>query len=481
VTEVRRGPDPDATADRMVHRVPLIVVGAGVAGVAAASAAVGAHVPVVLVDAAERPGGRHHRREPMAFRTQDPGALDSGWEHWRDLLGALERSPRLTLLTRTSILAARRLPDGAFELTTDRDDLPVRASDGGAAATGATDRIVPFPGWDLPGVMTLGAAGALIAGQGIRPGHQVVISGSGPLLLPTAADLARVGTGIVALADAGDPTSWLRQSAGTGPSGLTAAGMVEGAEQLATLARQRVRLRSRTAAVEARGLGRVEEVVLMRLDDAWHPVAGTEEVLGADALVTSHGVVPDISLVVSLGASIDVDDPVLPRVRIDAMQATGVAGLWAAGELTGAGGPEVAEHEGLLAGLAAARAIGGRVPEVDLERAVARRRADAPAVRRLDRSMRVPAGALTWMRPDTLVCRCEEVRLDQVDAAISHRDASDLASLQHTTRCGMGRCQGRICAPTLAQVIEDRTGRTPADAGAFERRAVLRPMRFRDV
>ena len=459
---------------RPFRRVPLVVLGAGPAGIAAAAAAVDARVPVVLIDLAERVGGQYHRREPAAFGAADAGALHHGWDRWSEDVARLERSPLYTHVRGAGVWAAQRLPDGGVRLAIDDEDLPVIEADAIVIASGANERIVPFPGWDLPGVLTVGGAQALLKGQGMRPGRNVVISGAGPLLLPVAAALARVRTHIVALADANDLRRWL----GASPRGLPLSKLREGAEHLATLARHGVRPRPRTAAIAARGDGRVEEVVLARLQRDWTPIPGSEWVVAADALATSHGFVPDVALALALGCRLDVHDPSAPSVAVDAWQATGSPGVWAAGEVTGIGGSEVAAHEGRIAGLAAARSLGGDVEDRAIERAVARRRADEPFLRTLARVLAVGDGWTSWLTPDTTVCRCEEVTLSTVDAAIVHRGACDLRSVKLTTRCGMGLCQGRICAPTVAGLLAARTGSAPHDAGALDRRPVLQPVRI---
>jgi len=454
------------------RRVPLVVLGAGPAGIAAARAAVESRVPVVLVDLAERVGGQYHRREPAAFRADRAGALHHGWDRWSEDVGRLERSPRFTHVGGSGVWAAQRLPDGGVRLAIDREDLPTIEADAIVVASGANERVVPFPGWDLPGVLTVGGAQALLKGQGMRPGRAVVVSGAGPLLLPVAAALARVRTNIVALADANDPSRWLTGS----PRGIPLSKLREGAEHLVTLARHGVRLRPRTAAIAAHGDGRVEEVILARLRSDWTPIPGTERVVAADALATSHGFVPDVALALALGCRLEVRDASAPSVIVDAWQATGVPGVWAAGEVTGIGGADVASHEGRVAGLAAARTLGGSVQDRELERAVARRRSDAPFLRTLSRVLTVGDGWTSWLTPDTIVCRCEEVTLATVDEAIERRGARDLRSVKLTTRCGMGHCQGRICAPTVAGLVTARTGHAPADAGTLDRRPVLHPI-----
>ena len=454
-----------------MSRVPLVVLGAGPAGVAAARAAVDARVPVVLVDLGARVGGQYHRREPQAFRAARPGALHHGWAGFQDDVARLERSPRFTHVATAGVWGVQRLAEGGVRIATDRADLPTLEADAVVVATGANERVVPFPGWDLPGVITVGGAQALLKGQGMRPGRAVVIAGAGPLLLPVAAALARVRTHIVALTDANDPRAWLAS-----PRGVRLAKVREGAEHLATLARHRVRLETRTAAIAAHGDGRVEEVVLARLARDWTPVAGSERTVAADALATSHGFVPDIGLAVTLGCRLDTGDASAPSVAVDALQATSVAGVWAAGEVTGIGGADVAAHEGRVAGLAAARTLGGTVDDTELERAVATRRADAPFLRALARVLTVGDGWTSWLTPDTVVCRCEEVTLAAVDEAIERRGAHDLRGVKLTTRCGMGHCQARMCAANVAGLIRVRTGRPPADAGTLDRRPVLHPV-----
>src|SRR5207248_2833308 len=77
-------------------------------------------------------------------------------------------------------------------------------------APGAYDRALPFPGWDLPGVMTAGAMQTLGKSQRVLPGRRIVLSGSGPFLLPVAAALAQAGANVVGVYEATHPRYWAR-------------------------------------------------------------------------------------------------------------------------------------------------------------------------------------------------------------------------------------------------------------------------------
>jgi NADPH-dependent 2,4-dienoyl-CoA reductase/sulfur reductase-like enzyme len=457
----------------MSRRVPLAVVGAGPAGVAAVAAAATAGVPVVLLDPAARPGGQYHRREPRTFRARDAHALLPSGRTWHARAARLVRSDGVTHLAGVTVWAVQRRDDGIL-LATDDPEVGELTADALVLATGAHERVLPFPGWDLPGVLAIGGAQALLKGQGVLPGRRVVVAGAGPLLLPVSAALARAGTGLVAVCDAGDPRRWLS----AGPRGLPPAKVAEAAGHLAVLARHGQTVRPRAAAVRARGDGRVEEVELARLDPRWRVVPGSERWVAADALVTSHGFVPDLGPALALGCRLapPVTPSAAPGVAVDGFQATSVAGVWAAGEVTGIGGADVAAHEGTTAGLAAARAVGGRVSDAALERAAARRRRDRAFLAALAAVLDVPDGWTTWLAADTVVCRCEEVTLGRIDDAIATRGARDLRSIKLTTRCGMGRCQARMCGANVAGLLAARTGAAPADLGALERRPVITPV-----
>lgn len=127
-------------------------------------------------------------------------------------------------------------------------------------------------------------------------------------------------------------------------------------------------------------------------------------------------------------------------VSVDNYLHTSVKNIYAVGELTGIGGVEKAVIEGRIAAHAA---TGNNIAADLLSRdhmavlRFTRRLADAFALR---------PELLRTARPDTIICRCEDVRLASLEGSISGRDAK----LQ--TRCGMGPCQGRVCGPILQRL-----------------------------
>ncbi|MGL5513303.1 MAG: (2Fe-2S)-binding protein, partial [Sporomusa sp.] len=51
-----------------------------------------------------------------------------------------------------------------------------------------------------------------------------------------------------------------------------------------------------------------------------------------------------------------------------------------------------------------------------------------------------------------LVCRCEEVTVGEIKAAI-RQGARDVTGIKRRTRSGMGLCQGRTCEKLVQQIL----------------------------
>ena len=77
-------------------------------------------------------------------------------------------------------------------------------------ALGAQERPAPFPGWTLPGVLTVGAAQILLKTSRQVPAEPVWVAGSGPLPLLYMAQLLRAGGKVAGWLDTSPPGGWRR-------------------------------------------------------------------------------------------------------------------------------------------------------------------------------------------------------------------------------------------------------------------------------
>lgn len=387
--------------------VSVAVVGAGPAGLAAVTAAANAGARAIVVDQAPLPGGQ-------IWRHRDRATLPATA---RDRLARFEAS-RAEYLPGATVCDAA---PGRLGVVTERGPVVIEAATI-VLATGARELFLPFPGWTLPNVFGVGGLQALVkAGLNVA-GKRVVIAGSGPLVLPVAATMSGHGAELVAVCEQAD----------AGRVAAFGAGLWRSPSKLVDAARYRAAFRGtplRTGRWIARADGgrTVERVTLTDGRRSW--------TLACDLVATAAGLVPNVELGLALGCR-----AVGGALVVDDAQRTSVPSVFAAGECTGVGGEELAILEGEIAGLAAAgRAASVLYPARDRARGIVARMARAFAPRRE-----------LFARPDagTVVCRCEDVRLGQLEAGWGARQA------KLATRAGMGACQGRVCGAALERMFD---------------------------
>ncbi|MGW0817938.1 FAD-dependent oxidoreductase [Streptomyces viridiviolaceus] len=472
----------------------VVVVGAGPAGLAAAEAALGAGARVTLIDSADRPGGQYHRMLPEAYDAARPEVLQHGWPAFDRRSRRVLAHPRCAWWSETSVWALER-PDSGHP-GPPRVHVLRGPADGGdrrrttldpdalVLAVGAHDRVLPFPGWELPGVFTAGAAQALAKGERVVVGDRVVVAGTGPFLLPVAASLLEAGSQVLEVLEANTPRTvargWSRRpwelAAQAGKGG-------ELAEYTALLLRHRVPYRLGRTVIEARGDGRVEEVVTARLRADWSVVPGSERTVAVDAVCVTHGFSPQLELPVAAGCALRTT-PGGEFVAVDDDQATSCPGVYAAGEITGIAGAPAARAEGALAGWIAAGGHRGTATLRALRRGRDQGRAFAE---RLARAHPIGAAWPEWLRPETVVCRCEEADYASICRAAADRASTATRVAKLETRAGLGPCQARVCGPTVAELnarLSDEPAGRPVEglpAPAPHRRPIAQPIRLGEL
>jgi D-hydroxyproline dehydrogenase subunit alpha len=455
----------------------VLVIGAGPAGLAASLAAAEAGQQVVLLDAADDVGGQYWRHLPP----ERPSANEAVSHHeWSAFLAMRERllatsceivtSAHVWAIDRAGVHVVVGVPDGR-----DREQR-IYEADAIVVATGAFDRVLPVPGWDLPGVYSAGAAQALAKGERVVVGRRVIVAGAGPFLLPVAVALLQGGSKVVRVLEASHvarvAASWARR-----PWELVGARakMPEAARYAFELARHRVPYLTGRTVTAIHGDDRVDSVTTAKLDASWAPIAGTERRLEVDAVCLGHGWTPRLEVPLALGCSLNERR----FVAIDKSQRTSVPDVYAAGEITGVGGVDLALAEGTIAGHMAA---GGRLDDVVLAQSRSSRTTWRRFAARLDAAHGIGGQWTQWLTDETIVCRCEEVTVGRLRTIARVTDSSGLRSLKLTSRVGLGICQGRMCGRTVEALLgawSTQGGLT--DDTTTDRRPVAVPVRLGEL
>jgi NAD(P)H-nitrite reductase large subunit len=241
----------------------------------------------------------------------------------------------------------------------------------------------------------------------------------------------------------------------------------------------RVRMRTGRAVIGAFGAERLERVAFGRIDHQGRLLPGTEQEVEADLLCTGYGLLPSIELAVRLGCEMhhrELRGGWLP-VHDEYMQPS-VPGVYVAGEIAGIGGADVAMAEGALAGRAVAADLSGTA--LDLGGLRARRRAERRATDALLAAFPVLPGLYELAAADTVVCRCEDVTLAEVERA-SRLFGSDVRSVKLGTRAGMGPCQARICHRIIGGILQQRLGSTECPTPCPSVQVPIKPVSTRTI
>lgn len=441
----------------------IVVVGAGPAGLRSAAVLAEAGLRPVLLDEAARPGGQIYRQPPAG--AERPAADLYGLEAGRAralhglptaLADALDYRPGTLVWdvagTRLDLLG----PEGRATLAADRLVL----------ATGAMDRVLPFPGWTLPGVFTLGAAQIALKAQGLAIGRRVALIGAGPLLPLVAHQYAAAGIGLAAVLDATPFGAKLRALPGMATLPAT---LGKGLWYTLRAASRGAVIRSGVSGFAVEGDDRVAGLSFES--------GGRRHRVACDAVGASFGLRSETQLADLAGCRFAFDETLrqwLPERGPEGRSSR--PDVYLAGDGAGIVGADAAELQGERTALALLADLGRPVDAARIARldgALARQRRFRTA---LEAAYPYPGAVAEAIGDDEVVCRCEGITAGTLRRAAGERDAREMNRLKALTRVGMGRCQGRICGTAIAEIVAAETGTTPEAAGFNPPRLPLRPV-----
>jgi NADPH-dependent 2,4-dienoyl-CoA reductase/sulfur reductase-like enzyme len=439
---------------------PVVIVGAGPAGISAARTLLDHGINACLVDESLRGGGQIYRRQPANFQRTAKQIYGFEARKAEAVHRTLdELAPLIDYRPQTLVWNAE---DGRLDMLNNGRAESVEYARI-IVATGATDRILPVPGWTLPGVYSLGAAQIALKYQGCAIGERVAFCGSGPLLYLVAYQYAKAGAQVVAVLDSAPFSAQCRAVPALLRQPLT---LAKGLYYRAWLTAHGVPVHQRATLQQIDGEQRVRGI-------RWD-----QQVLECDAVGFAHALRSETQLADLLGCEFAwsaLNRAWLPQR--DGAGRSSVRDVYLAGDGAGIMGADAAAMAGERAALAVLEdsgiAIDHRRP-AELEQQLA-------AIQRfrhgLETAFPFPED---WaaQAPDALIlCRCEEVSVGDVRAVVDEGHW-EINRVKAHCRVGMGRCQGRMCGLAAAEIVAERSGRAVENVGRLRGQAPIKPLPF---
>lgn len=460
---------PIANVGELAELYDLVVIGAGPAGLAAATLASQVGAKTLLVDENAAVGGQIYRgigTTPLQNREL------LGEDYWKGT-GLQDAFLASSSAYFPSATVWQLSPELELGISSGGRTAMVRARRV-VMATGALERPFPIPGWTLPGVMTAGAAQILLKTAGVAVDGKVVLAGSGPLLWLIAAQYLAAGKRFEAILETTPTANWTK-AVSQMPRFMTSPYLAKGLKLMAEVRRQAMVIGGVTA-LEAEGAKRLERVRYTK--------RGRTHVVDAEHLLLHQGVTPNVNMASASGCALVWDeDQHAWKPKLDEWGRTTVSGISIAGDGAGIAGAEAAAERGRLVALDTVCELGLISAAQREERAQPVRtilaRYDRGRVF-LDRLYR-PAKNFRIAGENTIACRCEEVTGGQIRKAVTTLNIAGPNQLKSFMRCGMGPCQGRLCGLTVSETIADARNVSTESVGYYRLRAPVKPITLAEL
>ncbi len=321
----------DAEAD-------IVVVGGGPAGLSAALEASSLGASVLLLDENHQLGGQLIKQTHRFFGSKEHDAGVRGVTIARRMIEKVESDERIRVMLQTT--AFGYYPDGVIAAVRENRQLVRIKGRRVIFATGAAENSLAFENNDLPGVYGAGAAQTLMNVYGVKPGDEVLMVGSGNVGVIVSYQLIQAGVKIKAIVEA---------------MPRIGAYFVHAAK----VRRLGVPIYVGHSIKRAFGNGKVEGATIVKLDEKWRPVEGTEFDIKCDVICLSVGLHPSYELLAQAGCAIRFVPELSGHVAVHNRNLeTTVPGIYVAGDSSGVEEASIAMMEGKVAAISAVFSLG---------------------------------------------------------------------------------------------------------------------------
>lgn len=454
----------------------MVIIGAGPSGIAAASLLMKAALKILVIDENPQIGGQLWRKTlqtPSGMLSPSSRPLQNFKRSYRNT----GPDGNVSTLTHTSILGI--FLDKHILLSGNKGGCRQIEARFIIFATGAREKVIPFKGWTLPGVMTLGAVQILLKSHGILASQKMLLSGTGPLLYLLGAQIAGSGGRVEAILEQRAILSQLPLARHMSWSKL-----LQAMQAFYHLIKKRVCLSPLEMVVEVNGKTILEQVVTAKIKPDGDIIPDSYKTYKTNLLVCGNGFTPNIELPQLAGCGLHYrTEKGGWVVKVDHKMQTSVSDIYAVGEITGVSGGEKGIVEGRIAALAILEKLdNSAIDNIENRRSVLLKQRDR--LQRfgsvLNRLWQPHKNYFQTLPDETIICRCQDISMGTIRNWIKEGFHS-LHALKKATRCGMGNCQGRTCGPIIHHILTFCTKDTVVDPEPFSVRTPVKPITIGDL
>ena len=453
----------------MKQEYSLVIIGAGPAGMSAAIVAAQCGLDVLVLDEQKRCGGQIYR-----------GLENSPWKN-KDILGKDYYAGETLISDFLKANIEYQYGASVWNIESEKiisfvieDKSHTVTANQIIIAAGAQERPMPIQGWELPGVMTAGAGQILLKSSAMIPSGNVVLAGSGPLLLLLACQYLEAGVSVKAILDTTPKSNTRRALPYWKNAMLGWRYIIKGLQLQQKIRRAKVPVIKYVSQIKAQGERQLQSV---SYQSATNANQYQSKQLEAETLLLHHGVIPQLHLVQVAECEVGWHpQQQCWQAKTDSWGESSVEGIFVVGDNAAIIGAKAAEHQGALA----AHKIAFRLGKINASQLTA---LTQPIKKKynyhshvrpfLDALFRLPNNLA--ISDDTIVCRCEEVTAKEI-REIARLGCQGPNQAKSFSRCGMGPCQGRQCGLTVSALIAEEQNRPIHEVGYYRVRPPIKPI-----
>ena len=329
--------------------VDILVIGAGPAGLCAAIEAANQNATVLIVDENQFVGGQLVKQTHKFFGSKQEKAGTRGIYIAKELekeIQDLQKKGKIGLMLDSTVIGYYEVDKknyhkfGVVKREKYQSTLYEVNCKSAIFACGAMENMLLFPGNDLPGVYGAGAVQTLMNVYGVKPGNKVLMVGAGNVGLIVSYQLLQAEIDVSYVVEAAPKIGGYNVHA-------------------AKLRRCGVPILTSYSIKEVFGKDKVEGALIVKLDDKWEPIKGSEKKIKCDTVCLAVGLTPSTRLLFQTGVNLVFIPEAGGYIALhDDLMHTSVKGLYVAGDASGIEEASTAMIEGKIAGLAAAVSLG---------------------------------------------------------------------------------------------------------------------------